>query len=297
LGLALIATGHLGLATLVQYLPMPVVGGYLAFIGFFCFEAGLSLMAHTEITGVGDFGKLWHSDWNQIWPGVVSGLVIYAVLRYTRSASVLPLSMAVMLASFYAVLGLSGTTLADARESGWVSKLPEETPMFWQPYEWFDFPKVHWDVVPHIVPTWVAMYFVVAFSSSLDVAAIEIDLGVPLDYNHELMTVGFSNAMSGLTGGYTGSYIFSQTIFTMRSKTNSRMNGGVIIGCQLATFMLPVSVISYVPRMFFGSLLTFIAVDLMLVLARFLPHTPFQTHVCHRDMMRVCVTCSRVEQG
>ena len=50
----------------------------------------------------------------------------------------------------------------------------------------------------------------VAFSSSLDVAAIQMDMGRQLDFNHELVTVGISNLLSGVTGGYTGSYIFSQ---------------------------------------------------------------------------------------
>lgn len=45
------------------------------------------------------------------------------------------------------------------------------------------------------------MFLVVAFSSSLDVAAIEMELGAPLDYNHELKTVGISNAISGILGG------------------------------------------------------------------------------------------------
>ena len=49
LGLALIITGKLQLAALVQYLPLPVVGGYLAFIGLYCFEAGLSLMTGLEV--------------------------------------------------------------------------------------------------------------------------------------------------------------------------------------------------------------------------------------------------------
>jgi SulP family sulfate permease len=44
------------------------------------------------------------------------------------------------------------------------------------------------------------MIFVVALSSSLDVAAIELELNSPLDYNHELKTVGISNIISGLTG-------------------------------------------------------------------------------------------------
>ena len=39
LGLALMLTGRLRLAVLVQYLPLPVVGGYLAFIGLYCLEA------------------------------------------------------------------------------------------------------------------------------------------------------------------------------------------------------------------------------------------------------------------
>ncbi|CAN0395043.1 unnamed protein product, partial [Discosporangium mesarthrocarpum] len=61
------------------------------------------------------------------------------------------------------------------------------------------------------------MTLVVAFSSCLDVAAIEMELGQPLDYNRELKTVGWSNFISGLTGGFTGSYIFSQTIFNLRA--------------------------------------------------------------------------------
>lgn len=49
------------------------------------------------------------------------------------------------------------------------------------------------------------MYFIVAFSSSLDVAAIQMELGRNLDFNHELQTVGLCNLISGLTGGFTGS--------------------------------------------------------------------------------------------
>ncbi|CAN0101606.1 unnamed protein product, partial [Hapterophycus canaliculatus] len=65
------------------------------------------------------------------------------------------------------------------------------------------------------------MIVVVAFSSCLDVAAIEMEMGIPLDFNGELQTasrfVGWSNVISGLFGGFTGSYIFSQTIFNLRA--------------------------------------------------------------------------------
>ncbi|CAN0497868.1 unnamed protein product, partial [Laminaria digitata] len=68
-----------------------------------------------------------------------------------------------------------------------------------------------------VLPNLLAMTVVVAFSSCLDVAAIEMEMGTPLDFNGELQTVGWSNAVSGLLGGFTGSYIFSQTIFNLRA--------------------------------------------------------------------------------
>ena len=58
LGVMLIVAGRLKLASLVQYLPMPVIGGYLAYIGFFCGQAGVGLMAGVELDGVHDWGAL-----------------------------------------------------------------------------------------------------------------------------------------------------------------------------------------------------------------------------------------------
>ena len=40
-----------------------------------------------------------------------------------------------------------------------------------------------WSLIPEQFGMWVGMFLVVAFSSSLDVAAIEMELGLPLDYN------------------------------------------------------------------------------------------------------------------
>lgn len=49
LGGMLIVVSRLKLASVIQYLPMPVIGGYLAFIGFFCGQAGLAMMANVQV--------------------------------------------------------------------------------------------------------------------------------------------------------------------------------------------------------------------------------------------------------
>ena len=46
-----------------------------------------------------------------------------------------------------------------------------------------------------------------------------------------------------LGAGYTGSYIFSQTIFTMKSGIKSNLSGLVIATVELAVFALPFSVV------------------------------------------------------
>ena len=108
-------------------------------------------------------------------------------------------------------------------------------------FAYFQFDLVRWELLPSLFPTWLGMYVVVAFSSSLDVAAIQMDMGKQLDFNHELITVGISNTLSGLLGGFTGSYIFSQTIFTFRTGTRSRVCARSSGRCGLCGMSLPIA--------------------------------------------------------
>ena len=62
LGVMLIVIGRLRLASLAQYLPVPVVGGYLAYIGFYCGQAGLAMMSGVEVTSLKDWPKLFHGS-------------------------------------------------------------------------------------------------------------------------------------------------------------------------------------------------------------------------------------------
>ena len=124
---------------------------------------------------------------------------------------------------------------------------------------------VQWDLLLPQLPRFVGMLLVVAFSSSLDVAAIEMEVGLPLDYDRELQTVGLSNLFSGCMGGFTGSYIFSQTIFTLRRGVTDdvRVCGWTVAIVELMVVAAPVAVTSYLPKMFFGTMLVLIATDLM----------------------------------
>lgn len=65
-----------------------------------------------------------------------------------------------------------------------------------------------------------------------------------------------SNVVAGALGaGMTGSYIFSQTIFSMRAGIDNRLMGAIVSAMELLLFLIPFSVVEYMPLLFYGSLL------------------------------------------
>uniref|UniRef100_A0A7S4EEM5 SLC26A/SulP transporter domain-containing protein n=1 Tax=Pseudo-nitzschia australis TaxID=44445 RepID=A0A7S4EEM5_9STRA len=258
LGLGLIIIGKLGLATYVQMLPTCVIAGYLAYIGWFVGYSGLGIMAgQSALTPT-----LLIEKSPYILPGVAGGAFIYISVRKFRHVAVLPLCITLLLVVFYVILLVTGTSIEEATDNGWIRKTEEE-PAWYQTWDYLRIEKVDWGALPQLWLTWVGMLFVVALSSSLDVAAIELEMNEPLNYNKELGVVGISNFISGITGGYTGSYIFSQTIFSLRIGVRSRISGFSIAFFTLVVIVLPFPILSYVPNFFYGSLLSMICIDLV----------------------------------
>lgn len=60
-----LAAARLRLAVVVQYIPLPAIGGYLSFVGYFCIASGLGLGCGVEL------GSL--ASWLQLWDAQVGG--------------------------------------------------------------------------------------------------------------------------------------------------------------------------------------------------------------------------------
>jgi len=263
LGAVLILAGKFRFADAVAYLPLPVVGGYLAFIGYFCVEAGVALCIGETIMTPSDWIKMFdRQSLILALPGILAGIFLTFVARKCSDEAMLPISMVVIPVVFYLVLFLRGWSIEDAREGGWVGEQSPPVPVT-DLFHLVDFGKVRWELGKEITSTWAGMVFVVSFSSCLDVAAISMDMGQALDVNNELMTVGISNFVSGLAGGFTGSYIFSQTIFTYRTGCRSRWIGVLVAFTFLAVVISTVNFLEVTPLFFLGSTLLFIGFDLM----------------------------------
>ncbi|CAH0521620.1 unnamed protein product [Peronospora belbahrii] len=252
------------LASLALYVPVPVIGGYLAFMGIFCLFGGFALSTGLVINDFTSMLNALKDSHNAVLclPGFIGGVMLLIVSKYVKSPFALATAIVIMPMLFFLVLIAGGISLDEARDSGWVNSAGTSISIT-EIVSLLDISLVHWGQIPRQFVTWLAMVFFVAFSSTLDAIAIETDLSKKLDIDHELKIVGWSNVVSGLFGGYTGSYNFKQTIFTCRSKTNSRLVGVCVALTELAIVAIPVSVTSHVPRFSVAATLIFVAVDLM----------------------------------
>lgn len=268
LGVVLVLMGKFNYANLVAYLPLPVVGGYLSFIGYFCLVAGIGMCISKSTIDGGFFSdiQLLCDKESAILaaPGLIAGLIMMIVSRQAKSDAALPFTMVIIPFIFFVVIQFLGWSIEDARQHNWVAHATPPSPVM-ALFDLVDLKQVRWDLIfaSKTLTTWLGMVFVVSFSSCLDVAAIGMDMGESLDVNKELAMVGYSNLISGLLFGQTGSYIFSQTIFTYRTGYHSRWIGGLNGFIFLAVVVSPINFLEITPLFFLGSTLIFIGFDLL----------------------------------
>jgi len=263
LGLVLICLGKFKLLDIVSYLPLPVIGGYLAFIGYFCLQSGVALCIGETMTEIHDWKYLLDPH-NLLLatPGLLSALLLTVISRKSTNDACLPLAMVLIPTGFYAVLLFFGITMEEARDGGWVGEVAPPVQAS-ELLHMVDLKLVRWDLITECVGTWLGMVFVVSFASCLDIAAISMDMGEALDTNGEMVTIGISNFLSGCLMGFTGSYIFSQTIFTYRTGCHSRVVGVMIMGFYLLVCISTINILQIAPLFFLGATLIFIGYDLL----------------------------------
>ena len=152
LGLTLVFIGKARLTKFVSYLPMPVISGYLAFIGLFCLQAGFSLSTGLSVASPSQWGQLWELEHIiHLIPGILGGVVIVLVSRFIKHPLAIPLAMIGMLTLFFSVLYLTGTSLVGARQIGWVNEAAPSVGVA-DIFTIFDLSKIQWWTMPYQIP-------------------------------------------------------------------------------------------------------------------------------------------------
>ncbi len=263
-GILFLLMGRFRLGNLMRYMPYPVVGGFLAGIGWLLVQGGVSIMTGVSLS-LADLplllttGKLL-----RLAPGAALTLTLLVGMKRWKSVFTLPGVLAVSLGAFVLYLGLSGQSLAEAGKAGLLlGGLPDRA-MLWPVFSLADLSLIRWDALVPQLPQLCTIPLVSAISFLLIESGVETAARRDLDLKHELYLSGFANLLAGLGGSHTGYTSLSLTMLGPKTGSDSRLVGlsaALLIG---ATTVFGAAVLGLFPRFILGGMVLFLGVATLL---------------------------------
>jgi SulP family sulfate permease len=260
---AFLALGAYRRGNLIRFIPYPVVGGFLAGIGWLLLKGGVYVASGVEPVWRA-FGDL--TEWSalQQWlPAIGFGVLMLVAVRVFKHPLVIPIAIAVGLAAFAIGMLVSGSTIATARSFGWLVYGPFDDPERWQPWTLRAVSGADWSAVAGQWAGIATAVFVATIAIMFNVSGTEVVLHRDLDTNRELRDAGLLNVVSGVVGGIPGYHALSLTALAERMSVDARAAGLVAAAVPLAAVLFGASVIELIPRMIVGGVLVFLGLAFM----------------------------------
>ena len=208
--------------------------------------------------GLAEFPHLFSAGEFVKWlPGLAFGITWFCALRRSRHHLVPGLLLLGGIGLFYAVIAVTGVSLASARAHGWLPTViaGHGVARF---QDFVPFVGVPWSALgtqTHVLGTILITSVV---SVMLNASALELASGQEVDINRELRSSGLANLVAGLGGGMVGFHSLSLSRMAHSLGAANRWVG-VLSGllCGLALFAGP-ALVAGIPQYVCGGLLCFL---------------------------------------
>jgi sulfate permease, SulP family len=256
-GVVLYLVGRFKMGDLLQYIPYPVIGGFLAGSGWLLAVGALRVMVGHPIT-LAWLPEIFMPGLVLKWmPGLMFGSLLLVVMKRAAHPLVPATMLLAAIALFYVALALSGTPLETARAHGWLpvavtshdlARFPGYGPFADIP--WTDLGR-QFNIIGTILLTSVV-------SILLTASALELATRQEVDINQELRSAGLATSVASMGGGMVGFHSLSLSRLAHSMGADNRWVGALSGGlCGLALLVGP-SLIGYLPQYVCGGLLFFL---------------------------------------
>ena len=257
-GAAFLALGAFRSGNLLRFVPVPVVGGFIAGAGWLLFKSGL-FVAADEPAFVTPLGDLLHSEPLKLWlPALAFGVILLVATRLVKSPLVIPVVLGIGLVLFAIGMVVTGSSIASARSGHWLLLGPFDEFQAWQPWTLRALSGADWSAV---LAQWAGIataVFVAVIAILFNISGTEAVLSRDLDTNEELRNAGLLNVISGAVGGIPGYHALSLTALAERMNVDARVAGLIAAAVPLAVLVFGASLIELIPRMLVGGVLVFV---------------------------------------
>lgn len=257
-----ILLGWFKASAFVRYVPYPVVGGFLAGTGYLLAKGGLGVMVDIPQT-FANFPDFFAPDVLWRWlPGILFGVALYLVARRFNHFLIMPGSVIVAIAIFYACIFLAGISTKEAGAGGWLLGPFPEGGLF-QPFTLDNLRMVQWGAIFEHADTFATLFGLSVISLLLNASGLEVIFKKDIDLDRELISAGGATLLGGLFGCIVGYQTLGITALAKRFDVNSRLVG-VLTGALFGLVLFAgASALSFFPKMVLGGLLFMLGISFM----------------------------------
>ncbi len=257
LGIVMASLGVLRLGNIIQFIPYPVIGGFLAGTGIL-----ILLGASKVLTGMDpsmeNIPKLFDHPTLLFWgPAFLYALFMLIVSEKTQNALLFPVLLALLVGLFYLFVLFSPLDMKKAMDMGLLLgpfQQGETLPM----HAYAKLSSVNWTTVTNHMPDYFVAVILGCISLLLNVSSIEVGTKKDLKINSELKVSGIGNVFVGLLGGFGGYHLLGLTTVSHKLGVRSYLAPISMMAVCTLVLIFGISYLQFLPRMLMGSFLAFL---------------------------------------
>ncbi|SAL27129.1 SulP family inorganic anion transporter [Caballeronia humi] len=226
-GVILLAIGSSKRSRSLQFLPYPVLGGFLAGTGYLLLAGAFRVLTGHAPTWQA-LPLVTHLHWLAWAPALFVGTLATVLHRTWKNVAALPLTLGFGIVVFYGLLRVAGIGIEEARGMGLL--LPHV------PLHGLQIPELHlpgsftkgdidWHAIVAHLPETLVVTSVSAITILMNATAIGNATGQDVDLNREMRVAGLANIASGMLGGMVGYQSYNRSMLNARAGATSRVAG------------------------------------------------------------------------
>jgi len=245
-GAIFLGLGKFRLGSFVRFIPYPVVGGFLAAIGALLLIAALGSVSGLSLQPFSIASFFQTNVLLQWLPALIFAAVMFLLPQRVNHFLVYPGIIIGSVALFYLGLSLSGISIAEAAERGWLlGNVPAGGLYQFRTLQAFQ--QANWGVVLQQIPTLAALWLVSSIALLLHTSGVELTASRDLDLNRELNAAGVAWLIAGVGGGVGGFASAGENALAYELGATRRWVGWVIAGLCLAMMLGGAPLLSLFP--------------------------------------------------
>lgn len=256
IGLAWWLMGSRRWGDVARYIPYPVVGGFVASVGWLSIAGGIGVVAGSPFDLRHLLPWLAAQTDGRLACGLGIGAVLWWIMHRVRHPLALPASIVALWLLMLAALWALDVDAAMARQQGWLLAPLEHTLPAW-PGAAELLGAVQWSAVAHQAGLMLSAVIVATLTLLLSETSLEVAWGERTDMNRDLVAFGQANLALGLMGGLAGGLSVTRSVLNRTCGAAGRASGLALALICLATLLWGGPAISSLPLPLVGGLLIY----------------------------------------